>query len=732
MSRLHNERLMRAVENMLLTVLLGVGLSSCILISIYGQSSLLPSVLISLSVGLLFILAAFTHAGLWVVIVGLLLLIAAGFFRWGPVFPAIQALRSMFLYTDTADVALLPYRQVMAYTVPVITSLLSAIAIACDSMALNILLFLYALMTGGLSAAGNELLFPFALCVLGLILFFARKQTGQGLLGWPLAVACVLLIIAAAVRPPSIVPDPQLNKAAVDLYQTMQDYLPAADTGARAGFTLQTEGYLPLANEQLERLGGPADPSDEPVMEVRTDRMLYLRGIAYNRYTGLTWDDSLSERRYLYADVVQLGQRRNLFDEYLPAADQPARLSGSVHMLSAAPSTLYVPQRIRSLVMRSEHMVPYYNRGSELFVTRELVPGDGYEFTYLHLPADSEQTAALIRQASAVSDVHYEENYRLYTVLPDHIQKEVKELSMIAAGGEEDPYLRALAIRDYLNDRYTYSLDVTEPPNNVDFCAWFLLREKRGYCTYFATALTVLCRLQGLPARYVTGYIAKPENGVATVTRANAHAWTEVYLNGFGWLTLDAAPGHEYREEPDGSPPEETPSDQPPEASPTPEPPFEEPTPEPSVPPYGTPEPETTEQPEPDNPDQPREDSQKRFNPLWLLILLLLIPAAVLILRDPLRRAQRHPNDAPEILGKAMEAALARIYRRRKNDETLQQYWDGAAQQYPDLPIGVLADAYSDWFYGRKQIEPRPLYRAWRELRRGLPLKARIACRFGR
>lgn len=79
--------------------------------------------------------------------------------------------------------------------------------------------------------------------------------------------------------------------------------------------------------------------------------------------------------------------------------------------------------------------------------------------------------------------------------------------------------------------------------SSVDFVSSFLLDTRKGYCTYFATAMTVMCRISGIPARYVEGFVADPDmNGRAWVTGKQGHAWTEVYLAGFGWLTFDSTP----------------------------------------------------------------------------------------------------------------------------------------------------------------------------------------------
>ena len=118
---------------------------------------------------------------------------------------------------------------------------------------------------------------------------------------------------------------------------------------------------------------------------------------------------------------------------------------------------------------------------------------------------------------------------------------------------------------------------------------------KEGYCTYFASAMTVLCRMAGLPARYVEGFVAQPgADGFAYVTGKDAHAWTEVYFEGFGWVPFDATPqqqemggdNQQDQQQPEPSPsPSPTPSPQPPEQDQQ-----EEPTPSPDPQPQQDPE----------------------------------------------------------------------------------------------------------------------------------------------
>ena len=105
------------------------------------------------------------------------------------------------------------------------------------------------------------------------------------------------------------------------------------------------------------------------------------------------------------------------------------------------------------------------------------------------------------------------------------------------------PYEQACAILRHLQRYYRYTLSPVTPPENQDFVTYFLYVGKEGYCTYFASAMTVLCRMAGLPARYVEGFLAQPDSsGFAYVTGQNAHAWTEAYFEGFGWVPFDPYP----------------------------------------------------------------------------------------------------------------------------------------------------------------------------------------------
>lgn len=91
----------------------------------------------------------------------------------------------------------------------------------------------------------------------------------------------------------------------------------------------------------------------------------------------------------------------------------------------------------------------------------------------------------------------------------------------------------------------TYTLRPPTLPEGKEATDYFLFDgKKRGFCTHFASALTVLCRSQGIPARVVSGFAVKEydSDGLALLRDDNAHAWTEVWVDNWGWATVDATP----------------------------------------------------------------------------------------------------------------------------------------------------------------------------------------------
>lgn len=116
-------------------------------------------------------------------------------------------------------------------------------------------------------------------------------------------------------------------------------------------------------------------------------------------------------------------------------------------------------------------------------------------------------------------------------------------------------------VQDYLRENYTYTLMPGVTPKDEDFVEYFLFEQKKGYCVYFASAATLIYRTLGIPARYVCGYavdeyqlreaeeidVSEVEGAegfegtirCVEITDADAHAWVEIYVDGFGWYPVE-------------------------------------------------------------------------------------------------------------------------------------------------------------------------------------------------
>jgi hypothetical protein len=125
----------------------------------------------------------------------------------------------------------------------------------------------------------------------------------------------------------------------------------------------------------------------------------------------------------------------------------------------------------------------------------------------------------------------------------DRIPARVQRLAdTVAAAGKTD-YDKASLISAKISNLVTYNLDAAATPQNQDPVEYTLFEEKEGYCTAFASAMVLMARSVGIPARYVQGYRPddrrRDNNGTYLITDQDYHAWAELFFKGAGWVTFD-------------------------------------------------------------------------------------------------------------------------------------------------------------------------------------------------
>jgi transglutaminase-like putative cysteine protease len=294
-----------------------------------------------------------------------------------------------------------------------------------------------------------------------------------------------------------------------------------------------------LPREHL--LNSASANSETVVMYIRTGelppaaeaRRYYWRNAVYDKYAGSGWTTSASFDQTFPPDTPLLpgllsGYRLVQLEVEKTEPDGVLVWSG---ILFRADIPLTIGWRVRPT--------------SNLFADQEaLLLADMYSATAyaaeyeasVYVPAP---TFDNLRAAPA----HYPEDIRLlYLYLPRSVPQRVFDLAEEITGRLSNPYEKAKAIETHLRAKYPYDLAVPSPPGNRDVADYFLFELQRGYCDYYATAMVVLARASGLPARFVSGYapgVYDAPHARYVIREKDAHSWAEVYFSEIGWVEFE-------------------------------------------------------------------------------------------------------------------------------------------------------------------------------------------------
>lgn len=724
-----SEKLKAAGTRFLLCVFPAAGLLIAVLRIAGSSACLVPA----LSVQIVWILFLEANRNIKKLRLPSLLIVPAAFVAWlafGQGLPLlVDMIRAVYLALSGVSGAL----EIVAFPLAIALALLTGagwFAVTEPACSPYIALCLTGVEFGLLWLADTpELLLcalPAFLVVLPMICSHRHKETSLKATFPFLAVIVLIAFIPALFGG---LEAPLLKEKADRLRQEIMDRL--FFTEPRYVFSLSAEGYYPQGQSQL---GGPVFPGDHRVMDVSTSRTTYLRGAVLNEYDGRSWKNTTGGRRYLW-DLKRWEETRTaLFDQDLPGGKlndgsglmQPRQVT--VRMLEDTASTLFVPQRADSFNAGGD-LVLYFNPSSEVFATRNLKAGDTYTVTGRLFTSDDAGLATLVNAAASLRDDRWETVVSTYTALPSHLEQPVYDLAASVTDSHETMYDKAFAIQTWLSRNYRYRLDTALQPADLDFVTNFLLNTREGYCTYFASAMTILCRMVGLPARYVEGYVAHPdENGHAIVTGKNAHAWTEVYFKGFGWVTFDATPGHlqsgvsdtpnQNRQDagPDDSLPDANgenapegpdPSDTDPKEPEAPENDPEDPVSDNKIDdPFNTP---PEENPETDQQNQPASDRSDTFP--WLLLLPPILLAAFCLYRvlRAMPRAMEKRTETTSARWEVYENAildLLHVKNIRRNPDQSPVSWFESVDRSGVFDTGILPVAVTRSFRSYAGKEP--------------------------
>lgn len=312
---------------------------------------------------------------------------------------------------------------------------------------------------------------------------------------------------------------------------------PGGDTGTTAGDLPRS--YL---------LGQPPELLETVVMTATVagefPGITHWRGLSYDIYSGRGW--ALSAER---VEPVKANQPLSI-----PTYESQIALNQTIDWAFGESTTRYT----LGYPLQFDQAVSVYWRGQD---DLSRVHGEGNHYSarssIVVIPADQLRQATLAAVPPAI--------LARYTALPESIPERVHELAREVADPQvySSPYDQAKALERFLR-QYPYSLEVELPPAGAEPVDFFLFDLQSGYCDYYASAMVVMARSLGLPARLAAGFLAQPagENGVQTIRQIDGHSWAEIYFAGYGWVEFEPTATFPVSSAFDSSPIEASPSDE--------------------------------------------------------------------------------------------------------------------------------------------------------------------------
>lgn len=178
--------------------------------------------------------------------------------------------------------------------------------------------------------------------------------------------------------------------------------------------------------------------------------------------------------------------------------------------------------------------VPNYGDVEAVLGTIPLTPGATYKTTAL-------SSTALAPELRDAGGDYPDWVKRRYLQLPASTSDRTRQLAKQLENGLV-PYDAAVTIQNWLRENVKYNESIPYPPTDRDLVDYLLYDLKQGYCVYYSTAMVVMLRSLGIPAREVVGFFSGEYNNdqAGYVYReSNAHAWVEVYFPKYGWIAFE-------------------------------------------------------------------------------------------------------------------------------------------------------------------------------------------------
>lgn len=301
-----------------------------------------------------------------------------------------------------------------------------------------------------------------------------------------------------------------------------------SSTGTTAGRT----GYFGFSDSLDTGVRGR--PDETLVMRVKANRPDFWRGQSFDRWDGRSWSQS-DQRAVPVHGLAPIDLRGAPEDRQSGVLDSGSELVQTVFVENGGPNLIfaaYAPSQVyfsdRTLFELSDGTVR---------TGVQLPEGSVYTVVSRRAPVTEE----ILRAADAVPVRLAAPLQQRYTQLPE-VPRRVRELAATVTAGAPTTYDKVRALERWMGENTTYTLDIPRLAPGADAVEQYLFVDRQGFCEQIGSALVVMLRSLGVPARLAVGYTPgerNPFTGLWEVRGSDAHAWAEVWFPGVGWQAFD-------------------------------------------------------------------------------------------------------------------------------------------------------------------------------------------------
>ncbi|MEJ8304127.1 transglutaminase domain-containing protein [Saccharibacillus sacchari] len=359
------------------------------------------------------------------------------------------------------------------------------------------------------------------------------------------------LVILAGVNMPFVQP------VLTDPYTAWRQMQGTSNVAFNGNGLLQGQASASGYSREDGQLGGGFNFDFTPVMTVESTERSYWRGETRMTYTGSGWDADSGWGTL--EDVVREEALEREAAPLTPTKTVRQRITMQGDATYPVLFGAFSINKVESLdIENGEARMQWKPEQGELHWQERAGRGTTvYPKTYTItsevpvIPVDS-------LKAATSAELYPNGVDPRYVQVPRGFPQRVTDLATDITKDGQTPYEKVYLLQQYLQQNYTYTNNpALSRRESDDFVESFLFEIQEGYCDYFSTAMVMMARSQGIPARWVKGY--SPGNPATTdipqqfaenenssqyeVTNANAHSWAEVYFGDYGWVPVEATRG---------------------------------------------------------------------------------------------------------------------------------------------------------------------------------------------